>query len=59
MSARWDHGRRFSVVEDLLGEPRLDALIASPVPFELGPELYERLDRESDSLPCHVFEYGS
>jgi 2-desacetyl-2-hydroxyethyl bacteriochlorophyllide A dehydrogenase len=59
LSTRWDAARRFATVEDLLGEPNLDALIAPAVGFEHAPELYARLDVDDDALPCHVFDYGS
>jgi threonine dehydrogenase-like Zn-dependent dehydrogenase len=57
LSARWHVDRRFGLVEELLGEPKLDLLIAPPVPFESAADLYASLDREDDVLPCHVFEY--
>lgn len=59
LSTRWDAARRFGIVEDLLGEPNLDALIAPTVRFEDAPELYARLDVDDDALPCHVFDYAS
>jgi 2-desacetyl-2-hydroxyethyl bacteriochlorophyllide A dehydrogenase len=58
LSARWDAARRFALVEDLLGEPNLDALLAPAFPFERAAELYEKLDGEKDTSPCHVFDYG-
>jgi 2-desacetyl-2-hydroxyethyl bacteriochlorophyllide A dehydrogenase len=58
LGARWSAERRFGVVEDLLGEPGLDALIAPAIAFERAPELYAKLDRDEDTLPCHVFEYA-
>jgi 2-desacetyl-2-hydroxyethyl bacteriochlorophyllide A dehydrogenase len=58
LAPRWSAHRRFGVVEDLLGEPRLDALIAPPVPFERAATLYAELDADDDPLPCHVFEYA-
>ena len=42
---RWDHPRRWALVNALLGEPALDALVAAPVPLSLAPALYERLAR--------------
>jgi 2-desacetyl-2-hydroxyethyl bacteriochlorophyllide A dehydrogenase len=57
LAGRWDIARRFGVVEDLLGEPRLDALVAPAVPFERASELYATLDADRDALPAHVFEY--
>jgi len=65
LSTRWDAERRFELVQDLLGEPKLDHLIAPPVPFERAAELYAKLDRSIDDrdadapLPCHVLAYGS
>lgn len=59
LAPRWDYARRFAIVEDLLGEPLLDALIGGAVPFERAPELYARLDANQDTPPCHVFEYGN
>lgn len=56
--ARFDAERRFGIVEDLLGEPNLDGLIAEPVPFEDAPALYAKLDAgDAETLPCHVFGY--
>jgi threonine dehydrogenase-like Zn-dependent dehydrogenase len=64
-SGRWTLERRFDLVQDLLGEPNLDALIAPPVAFEAAPDLYARLargdadaDADADALPCHVLAYG-
>lgn len=59
LAPRWDQARRFGVVEDLLGEPNLDELIAPAIRFEHAAALYARLDVDDDPLPCHVFDYGS
>jgi 2-desacetyl-2-hydroxyethyl bacteriochlorophyllide A dehydrogenase len=58
LSSRWSSARRFAIVDELLGEPKLDALIAPPVPLSDAAGLYARLDGGEDPLPCHVFEYG-
>jgi 2-desacetyl-2-hydroxyethyl bacteriochlorophyllide A dehydrogenase len=59
LGGRWDAARRFGLVEDLLGEPVLDGIVAPPVPFERAPELYAKLaSDDGDVLPCHVFEYA-
>jgi threonine dehydrogenase-like Zn-dependent dehydrogenase len=58
LRGRFDAARRFALVDELLGEPRLDALLGPATPFERAPELYERLAAAADSLPCHVFEYA-
>jgi 2-desacetyl-2-hydroxyethyl bacteriochlorophyllide A dehydrogenase len=56
--SRFNTERRFGIVEDLLGEPNLDGLIAKPVPFEEAPNLYAKLDSgDAETLPCHVFGY--
>lgn len=54
---RWDHDRRWFLVSDLLHEPRLDALLAEPVPFERAADLYAALEGDDDLPPAHVFVY--
>lgn len=59
LAPRWTHARRFELVQELLGEPALDALIAPPVPFDDAPRVYARLAAgDDDAPPCHVFEYA-
>lgn len=55
--ARWDHDRRWFLVSDLLHEPRLDALLGEPVPFDRAADLYASLDTDDDLPPAHVFVY--
>lgn len=58
MSSRWSFDRRFAAVEDLLGQPELDLLIAPAVHFESARDLYARLDADDgDGPPCVVFDY--
>lgn len=58
LAPRWSYDRRFDLVQDLLGEPNLDALLAPSVAFDDAPALYAQLDQDPDPMPCHVFDYG-
>ncbi|MBX3190172.1 MAG: zinc-binding alcohol dehydrogenase [Labilithrix sp.] len=57
LRGRWSGDRRWALVLSLLEEPRLDALLAPPVPFARAAELYAALDREADAAPAHLFVY--
>ncbi|HEX6813768.1 MAG TPA: zinc-binding alcohol dehydrogenase [Planctomycetota bacterium] len=48
---------RTAVVLQLLRDPRLDALLQTPIPFELLPEFFARLYRGELAEPCPVVSY--
>lgn len=54
---RWTHARRWTLVLSLLRERGLDALLATPTPFERAAELYASLDTGRDLPPAHTFVY--
>ncbi|RYZ02242.1 MAG: zinc-binding alcohol dehydrogenase [Myxococcales bacterium] len=57
-SAGWSFDRRFALVADLLQNPRLDALVAAPVPFSEAPAVYARLSRSPAESLQIVFDYA-
>jgi len=56
-TARWDAGRRFAVVLDRLLDPRLDALVDTPVPFAEASTVFARLDSDPGLALHTVFAY--
>ena len=56
-TARWDLGRRFALVTDLLLDARLDALVEVPVPFAEAASVYARLDSDPGAAIQSVFAY--
>ena len=56
-AARWDGGRRFRLVGELLGEARLDGLIDAAA-FEDAAGVYAGLDAEPGARLQTVFRYG-
>jgi threonine dehydrogenase-like Zn-dependent dehydrogenase len=56
---RWSTARRFSLVESLLADSKLDILIDEVVPFDHAPAAYARMDRDPTAHMQLVFDYGS
>jgi len=56
-AVRWDPTRRFATVVGLLADPRLDALIAPPIPFAEAPAWYARLAADPGGALHSVFTY--
>jgi 2-desacetyl-2-hydroxyethyl bacteriochlorophyllide A dehydrogenase len=54
---RWSRARRFDLVQALLRDPALDALVDAPVPFDDAAAVYARLDRAPGETVQTVFEY--
>jgi 2-desacetyl-2-hydroxyethyl bacteriochlorophyllide A dehydrogenase len=57
-TARWTYERRFSLVLDLLGDPRLDALVEPPIPFGEAPAAYGKLAGDPAATLQTVFFYA-
>ncbi len=54
---RWTLARRFDLVRRLLDDPRLDALLEDPVPFDEAARAYARLDATPGELGQVTFDY--
>jgi 2-desacetyl-2-hydroxyethyl bacteriochlorophyllide A dehydrogenase len=54
---RWDAARRFALVQELLEDAALDALIDEPVPFGEASRLYAELDAGAPPRMQAVFAY--
>ncbi|MDP9151514.1 MAG: zinc-binding alcohol dehydrogenase, partial [Myxococcota bacterium] len=54
---RWTLARRFDLVRRLLEDPRLDALLDEPVPFDEAAQAYLRLDEAPGDFGQITFDY--
>ena len=54
----WSFERRFALVTELLKNPKLDALLGPPVPFDEAPATYARLARAPGDALQTVFHYA-
>jgi NADPH:quinone reductase-like Zn-dependent oxidoreductase len=57
-AAAWSFTRRFELVCELLQDPRLDALLEPPTPFDAAPSAYDRLARAPGDQLQMVFDYA-
>lgn len=48
--ARWTYRRRMQLALELLSDPRYDALLGPPAPFEMLPDAFERLLSPSSTV---------